>query len=216
MVYCDQSFGPDGLAIVPTVDGKWIVITVAVRSSSSNNAVSTDAVDVPDVLLNCGTASLCNGYRRPKEWGSRGAGAGAGGAAGGAAGAGAAVTIDKHAVPVVFSRSVDKDGVAAVRKLLSSGRVAGFLRLQVVLPRSGARKDSAFKQVDIDESSCAVPSAKHVFFRAGPPWGPCASVLPSPACACPTIDACATPVTFSLGRDCGCIRPGARACAVRC
>jgi hypothetical protein len=57
------------------------------------------------------------------------------------------VAIDKHAVPVEFSGSVDDEGVAAVHELVSSGRVAGFLRLQVVLPRSGATKDSAFKEV---------------------------------------------------------------------
>jgi hypothetical protein len=151
MVYCDKGFGLDGLAIVPTVDGRWIVITVAVKSSSSNTTVSTAAVDVPDVLLNCGAAFLCNGYRRPLERGSGGAGTGAGGAAG----VGGAVPLDKHAVPVVFSGSADEEGVAVVQALMSSGRVAGFLRLQVVLPCSGDATDSAFKEVAIGKGSFA-------------------------------------------------------------
>ncbi len=157
MVYCDKNFGPDGLAIVPTADGHWIVITVAVKSSSINTTHSTAAVGVGDVVMNCGTASLRNGYRR------RPRAAGTGGAGG--AGAGGAALIDKNAVPVVFDGYVDEEGVAAVGALVTSGRVAGFLRLQVVLPRSGDAKASAFKAVTAPGGSCASSLRRQAFLK---------------------------------------------------
>ena len=35
MIFCDKSFGADGLSFVPVWDGRWIAITVAVKSSAS-------------------------------------------------------------------------------------------------------------------------------------------------------------------------------------
>jgi hypothetical protein len=111
--------------------------------------VSTAAVDVPSVVLNCGTASVCNGYRRrPQERGSGGAGAAAGGGAGGGAGAGGAVAIDKHAVPVKFSGSVDEEGVDAVQGLVFE-RPRGRLRS----PTGGPTSEWCYQGLCLQRSS---------------------------------------------------------------
>jgi hypothetical protein len=217
MIYCDKNFGADGLSLVPVGDGRWIAITVAVKSSSVFSTTSTEAVGVPSVVENCGTASFCNGYRRrPKKLSRKleggtvttprqdaspstvagslpvsgaasgicaGAGRGAGGghglhrlggrprddrhrddasdhdgirppAAVGAvplavesidSGDGGTPAYDANALPVKFGGAVNAKGLKAVQRLVDSKRLAGFLRLQVVVPRAGKR--SAFKRV---------------------------------------------------------------------
>jgi hypothetical protein len=213
MIFCDKNFGADGLAIVPTGDGRWIVITVAVKSSFMNNSASTNAVDVSSVVENCGTASVCNAYlqrptrvkpaavpakppveapklaaamaepagrtgkppvatprsavatpkpaavtarkpSKPAGGGSAGAGTGAGGdcmglgvGSPGSAAPDGPHSYHKNAIPVRFGCPLDVGGSETVGRLLACGRVAGFLRLQVILPRAGTTKDSAFKSV---------------------------------------------------------------------
>jgi hypothetical protein len=69
-----------------------------------------------------------------------------------------AVSLNNNAIPVVFGAPVDSDGVSAVDELLAHPSVAGFLRIQVHLPRSGCtpRKDSAFEQVPTGAGSCVL------------------------------------------------------------
>lgn len=127
MIFGDYAFGPDGFAIVRIDSERWIAVTVAVKSCSATSAGSTQALRVPAVLMNCGTASLSNGYKvRPSE-----------------------SALDKNQVPVAFGAPLKRPEGAAdvVARLLADPRVVGFLRLQVTLPRCGSTAESAFKHV---------------------------------------------------------------------
>lgn len=132
-MFCENNFAAGGLAIVRSADGELIVITVAVKSSPVDNRKSTNTVDVFSVVENCGAASFCNAYRQRPVTSS--------------VVPGGPPVLSKNATPVQFGRSLDPAGTSAVDRLLRSGRVAGFLRLQVILPRAGATQESAFKHV---------------------------------------------------------------------
>ena len=160
MIFCDKSFGADGLSFVPVGDGRWIAITVAVKSSAtgrinrrgSASESTAEAVGVPSVVENCGAASLCNGYRCPPKRSHVGASSTPGQvqvAAEVTIGTSSAPAYDANALPVKFHHAsgvaVHAKGLKAVRRLVDSKRLAGFLRVQVVVPRAGKR--SAFKRV---------------------------------------------------------------------
>ena len=168
MIFCDKSFGADGLSFVPVGDGRWIAITVAVKSSASTGSINrrgsasestAEAVGVPSVVENCGAASLCNGYRCPPKTQRSHVGASSTTPGQGAAevtiGTSSAPAYDANALPVKFDHgvrvAVHAKGLKAVRRLVDSKRLAGFLRVQVVVPRAGKR--SAFKRVPVADGT---------------------------------------------------------------